>query len=280
MPVLRNIGVVLLLVLLSACQRNETPKTPVARLDNQTLTMEEVLARLDTTQAPSAAHVQSYIQRWITDEMLYREALRRGLDRRPDVDSRLNDIRRQLLINTLLDQEIYTEATTRSSDDEVRRYYEEHQREFTLTRDVALVSFALFPERDIANSFRARVVRGAPWNEALADAEIADAVIAQVDSAYFTAQTLFPAELWRYAVSGLRGPSFPIRTDHGFYVLTVWKLQRQGERADLAYVEPEIRSRLTIERRRQMLDSLIQNLRSKHTVQVFVGSTEPERDNP
>jgi hypothetical protein len=65
-------------------------------------------------------------------------------------------------------------------------------------------------------------------------------------------------------------PSFPVHTDEGSYILIVWKLSRQGQIGDMAYVEQEIRSRLAIERRRHALDGLLERLRSKHAVELMV----------
>jgi len=66
-------------------------------------------------------------------------------------------------------------------------------------------------------------------------------------------------------------PSFPIRTDDGFYVLMTWKLGRKGETADVLYVEPEIRGRLAIERRQQKMEELLAKLRKQHTVEILAG---------
>jgi hypothetical protein len=109
-------------------------------------------------------------------------------------------------------------------------------------------------------------------------------MVARMDSAYYSQRTLLPVELWRVASASTKPePSFPVHTNEGFYILIVWKLGRQGQVADLAYVEQEIRSRLTIERRRRALDSLIERLRSNHAVEFMVSdqtdtsSTNSER---
>jgi acid stress-induced BolA-like protein IbaG/YrbA len=52
----------------------------------------------------------------------------------------------------------------------------------------------------------------------------------------------------------------------------VWKFIKQGQTADVPLVEREIRGRLTVERRRQMYNQLVQNLRAKHAIQVFFNS--------
>ena len=53
-------------------------------------------------------------------------------------------------------------------------------------------------------------------------------------------------------------------------MLTVWRFNKQGQLADLAYVENEIRARLAIARRQHALDSLIQRLRSRHAVELLM----------
>lgn len=264
-------------LILAGCQKPQQPRTPIARIDNQTLTLEEVVARFDSTRGVSQAQVHEYIQRWLTNELLYQEAVRRGLDRTEELEHRMTEIRRQLAINALLDQEVYTLASQENPEVRIQEYFDANRPEFTLSQDVALVSFVLFRDREPANAFRSRVVRGTAWNEALsqalADPATAVHLIARADSAYHTDRSLLPSELWRAVLATpRREPSFPIRTPDGYYVLIVWKLARKGETPDLAYVAGEIRSRLTIAERRIVMDRLLENLRSKHVVQILVSS--------
>ncbi|HEY5614400.1 MAG TPA: peptidylprolyl isomerase [Bacteroidota bacterium] len=253
------------------CGKPEIPETPVARVDGQTLTMEHIRTRFDSARGVSDAQVHTYIQQWITDEMLYREAVRRGLDQQPSVTAQMEDVRRRLVINALMEKEIYNTQSAESTPDEIAAYYEEHKAEFILTADIVLVSFALFAERDAANQFRSTVLRGTPWGTATRDLEQGVAILARVDSTYFTQQTLYPPELWRAATGiGAGSPSFPLRTDDGYYVLIVWRYARQGQQAELAYVEPEIRSRLAIQRRQALFSSFLENLRAQHAVELLI----------
>ena len=70
-----TLAVIAVLLLLWGCQKPQAARTPVARIDNQTLTLEEIEARFDSSQALSQAQVHEYIQRWLIDELLYRESL-------------------------------------------------------------------------------------------------------------------------------------------------------------------------------------------------------------
>ncbi len=257
------------------CQSKTRSATSVARIDNTSLTLEEIMAHLDTTRSISDAQVHAFVQRWITDELFYREALRRGLDQQPGIAQQMIDIRRQLVINALLDQEIYSSKSSEFTPEEIRAYYEERRKEFLLTNDVVLISSVLFEDRESANNFRTMVLRGTPWSQALhalrSNPQQQASVLASGDSMYFTQQTLFPAALWRTATGiGINTPSFHVQTEEGYYVLIVWKYGRAGQPADLKYAEKEIRGRLTIERRQRLYTALLENLRAQHAVEVLV----------
>jgi hypothetical protein len=262
---------VLLLLIAIGCSKNAPDKIPVARLDNQTLVLEEIRAHIDTTREPSQAQIQQYIQRWLTEESLYREAIDRGLDRTDEMNQKVEDVRRQLAINALLEKEVYSQKTSDFSTQDIRQYYDAHLKEFNVMHDMALVSFALFKNRDAATEFRNLVLKGTRWNFAVN--QQAQSIVMRVDSTYQTQATLMPAELWRVAsTSASRELSFPIITNNGYYILVVWKFIKQGQTADISLVEQEIRGRLTVERRRQMFNQLVLNLRAKHAIQVFSGA--------
>jgi hypothetical protein len=255
----------------TGCSKTESNKTPVARLDNQTLGLEDIRAHLDTSREPSQVQVQQYIQRWLTEESLYREAVERGLDRTDDMNQRVEDARRQFAINALLEQEVYSQQDSNFSAQDVRQYYDEHLKEFSQMHDVALVSYVLFKNRDAATEFRNSVLKGAAWNTA-AD-QHASSILARMDSSYQTQASLVSSELWRVAASAAAHElSFPVSTDKGYYILAVWKFVKQGQTADLVLVEQEIRGRLTVESRRKLSERLVQKLRAKHAIEVFVNT--------
>ena len=80
--------------------------------------------------------------------------------------------------------------------------------------DMALVSFALFKNRDAATEFRNLVLKGTSWNSAIN--QQAQSIIMRVDSSYQTQATLMPAELWRVASKSTNHElSFPISTNNG-----------------------------------------------------------------
>jgi hypothetical protein len=273
---MRTDALILLTALgLAACGRSEAPKTTVARVGGHTLTVEEIRAQLQTAGEPSQAQMQQVVQRWVADEVLYREAVSRGLDQSADVNARVEELRRQLAINALLDRDVYGATPPAFTRDELQAYYDAHPAEFILPQDMAVVSFALFKQRDAATAFRNMVLQGTGWSEAVLRSGAS--LVARADSVHHTQQSLRPAELWRVAAfSPVRVPSFPVNTADGYYVVVTWRMLKQGQTADLPAVEQEIRNRLTIEFRERRYQELVNSLRSRQPIEVFIGTGAPD----
>jgi PPIC-type PPIASE domain len=270
------IGVSLLLI--AGCQRKTQSNVPLARIDNRTLTADDIRIRFDTAQGITEAQLQQYVQRWLKDELLYRDALSHGYGNSKEIEDKLEEARRELVINEYLDKTIYNEKTASSTPAEIQAYYDAHKSEFVLHNDVALLSYLVFSNRDAANRFRNTVLRGTPWYTALHgllnDPVQRAEVLTKGDSLYYAQASLLPADLWRVASAvTVKEPSFPVSTTEGYYIIIVWQFEKQGQPADLRLVEGEIRSRLAIERRSQLYDSLIANLRAKHSVEILIGSS-------
>jgi hypothetical protein len=265
------------LLLTIGCQQKTSTNAALARLDNRTLTAEDIHVRFDSSQGITESQLHQYVQRWLKDELMYREALTRGFGNSKEINDRLDDVRRQLVINDFLDKTIYSDKAASSLPEEVQTYYDAHKSEFVLRNDVALLSYVVFSDRDAANKFRNTVLRGTGWYDALRqllnDPRQGTKILTKGDSLYHTQGSLLPADLWRVASSAnLREPSFPISTTEGYYVLIVWQFGKQGQPADIRLVDGEIRSRLAIERRSHLYDSLVENLRTKHSVEILMGS--------
>lgn len=70
----------------------------------------------------------------ITREVLYQEAKRKGLDRNKDVIAKVEDFRRAMLIDALLEQAL--KGKGEASEAEVQKYYKENQELFAEPREV------------------------------------------------------------------------------------------------------------------------------------------------
>jgi len=246
----------------------------VARVDQSYLTETELRAAIDTTLGEEY-QATDFVNSWIASELLYQEAVRRGLADTEDLRRRLDQTRKHLAIDALLTQEVYRGDSALVSEKAVRELFSTDAPEIRLEEDVALLSYVLFSERSAANEFRSAVLRGASWEEALRRAQddsVQRAKLLMVaNRRYFTKTTLFPEELWRLARTLPKEEvSFVLTTHTGYYVLIAHGFKRQGESPEWNYIKDELRARLLINARRKLYDDLLGTLRARHTVEMHM----------
>ncbi len=267
------IGGCLAAILLAACSGERGQKPFIARVGTSEL-MEEDLVR--DSAAGRTIPTQEAVNEWIINELLSQEAARRGLTTTDEYRRQVDGAKRRLAIAALLDQELYAPADTALVNEAaITQAFAATGNEYTLHEDVVLASYALFADREIANSFRTALLRGTSWNEALqqiqTDEKAAPLLLQAATRQYFTQQTLYPQELWKLTRSlGKDEVSFVLKVNEGFYVVKVYGIKRQGDVPDLDYVRNDVRQRLLLDERRTRYDRLVAELRARHGVEVRV----------
>src|SRR5690625_2798060 len=125
----------LAVLFVAGCGRSDPPQDFVARLGDRVLTQDELsnqLRSLSFTEDSLEAR-QQIIEQWLTNELLYREARRRGLRNNRDVQRLLADNERSVLVSTLISQ-MYDEMDEDVDEGELLAYYE-RSRERLLLRE-------------------------------------------------------------------------------------------------------------------------------------------------
>lgn len=259
---------------LSGCARDSTENRYVARVDDAVLTSEQLQEQLGRDSVNAA---QQYVAAWVTSQLLYQEARRRGLADADEVLKQLEEARRQFAVNALLEREVFSSDTTTVGADVLMREFEEQRDSYRLREDVVNISYAIFGERDAANAFRAQLLRGAAWQAALdsVHTDMPDALLRSAHKAYFTQASLYPEELWKAARTlKLEDVSYAIRSPAGYCVMIVHSTKTQGEIPDFAYVQEEVRSRILLRLRRERYQALLARLRTQHEIEVKLPSSE------
>lgn len=266
--------------LLPSCSGETGQKPFIARVGTSEL-MEDDLVRDSVTGR--TIPTREAVNEWIVNELLYQEAARRGLTTTDEYRRQVDAAKRRLAIVALLDQELYTSAdTTLVNDPAIMQAFAATGAEYTLHEDVVLASYALFADREIANTFRTALLRGTSWNEALrqiqTDEKAASLLLQAATRQYFTQQTLFPQVLWKLTRSlGKDEVSFVLKVNEGFYVVKAYGVKRQGDVPDLEYVRNDVRQRLLLEERRARYDRLVADLRARHGIEVRMDRIDTTR---
>lgn len=263
----------LVMVVSSGCGKRKETGAFVARVNNEYLTQEELRETLDTVALGSGPQVRDFVARWVNATLLYEEAKREGLERDPEVNRTLEEMKRQLAIDRLLEKKVYTDELREITDEEIKSYYEKHKGDFLLTENVAKVQYVLFSKREAATSFRNQVVKSQNWFEVLADfaqdSSLVSSIISRVDSLYIRESAPVGKELWETAARLSTGEISPVtKTEEGYYVLRSLGVQQKGDIAELSFVEPEIRDRVLVEKHQKALERFLDRLRKKYAVEL------------
>lgn len=264
-------------VVISSCSDAPQQGRTVASVDDQVLTMDMVRSQIDPSRTLTDTELHQIVNRWVTSELLYQEARRRGYDVSESIQQKVEEARKQLSIAELLEQEVYSLAENSVTSQEIAQYFKTHTGEYVLKEDLIRLSIAIFNQNDVANQFRASALSTIGWSQSIVEfrGDGSRGLLSYSDSMYFTQSTLYPPELWKVAsVLGMEEVSFPIKTSVGYVVLQSLGQFKQGSLRPLASVEGEIRNWLAMERRQEMYQNFIQELRGKHSVQFMISSPD------
>ncbi len=270
---MNRVGLLVVLVLLG-CQQQQNKEQILARVGDAVLTVSHARSAIDTSVLPYEKQVRQYVSTWVTQEMLYQEAVRQGMDQRDRVQQRLLEMRKQLTIQEFLQAVLYRGADSVTGND-VQRYFDDHLNEFSVREDMMKINLIGFTAREHANSFASRVTRGANWNDAVDvsrnDSLAGPAIISFATGRYYTQRTMLYPELWKVAQT-LREQdvSFPVRTASGYFVIQLLASARSGSVPVFDMVYEEARLRLIRERQQVRYDSLIGTLRRHSSVELVL----------
>jgi len=261
----------------AGCTQEQTAENVVARVNNQTLTMEMVQANSNGADQLTQDDIRQIANRWITSELLYQEAQQRGYDASEHIQQKISEAKKQLCISELLENEVYSLAEGAVRSDEIETYFQSHSAEFTLRENLVKLSIVIFQTLESANNFREASLGEQGWNNSIAQfrSNSATAIMSFRDSIFFTQASLYPPELWKVGSAlGIFEVSFPVKTSVGFVVIRSLGQFKSGAPAPLQYVESEIRSRLAMELRQQRYQQFIQTLRNKYSVQLMLANQD------
>jgi hypothetical protein len=256
-----------------SCGREPAPREYVAKVDRSELAADDVASALGTTSHTSR-RARAFVNDWITAEVLYQEAIKRGYAESDEIARQVEEARRRLTIAQYLQREVYDAVDTSTiTDRRIAAYLEANASTLALSEDVARVSYILFAQRDIANAFRSFVIGGTQWSSALSqvrsDTLLSPGLLRVVSNQFATRATLFPDELWKLVTTLRPGDvSFPVRVPEGYYLLQLHSMKHQGEVPDIDFIRDDIRARLLMEERRHRYDQLVADLRSRHRIEI------------
>ena len=243
------------------------PRTDIlARVGNEVLTLGDFYRLIPAEYAGqlTLTEKRNFLENWVNTQLLYLAAKREGLDKEHDVILRLKQLEREFLANTYIERHLETEEPT---EDELRQYYEEHLREFSEERKVAQI---VVPTEDEARAILDELHRGKSFTQLAREHSIHPSKKRGGVIGYIRRGDLAGMPQLEDAIFHLRSGEVSdiILASDGFHIVKVLAIRKLPKPIPYDDVKDMIRNRLYLEKSRAMLDSILNDLRSKITVET------------
>jgi len=210
---------------------------------------------------------EKFLDEIVKKEILYQEALKKGIDKDPDFGRKLEEFRKLTLASALLEKEIISK--NKVTEQEVKDYYNKHKDDFTTTSQIRASHILVKTEAE-ANKVLARLKKGEKFEE-IAKKESLDAASAKNggDIGFFSRGQLVPE--FEKAAAGLKAGelSGPVKTPYGYHIIKVTD-RKTGPVVEFDRVKDVILQRLSGERQKEAFDNYIAELRKKSEYKVEI----------
>lgn len=137
-------------LLITGCKNRsvQTQRVPVAKVGNQTLYYDQIprLIQPGLSPADSTAIIQNYTNNWAKKQLLYLKAVDNlSPDFKNDIENQLQDTRVNLVIYQYQRQMMLEKMDTTISDEELKSYYDNNEKNFKLTSNIVKALFIKLP---------------------------------------------------------------------------------------------------------------------------------------
>lgn len=213
---------------------------------------------------------ERFLESVITRDLLMREALRRGIDRRPEVADRISMARKSIVLEALLRD--VAEKAPGLSDAALRKIYDANPAMHQVGERVK-VSHMLFREKARALEFLGRAKAGEPFETLMKEVAAGNGEVAadlgEIERGNFVKE--FEAAAFAVAPGEVAGP---VKTTYGYHVIKVYAKSPAGA-VSFEEMKPKLLAEQREQAQRDAFEGLIAGLRKQATVRVLLKPEGP-----
>jgi len=254
-------------VLIGGCGKEKVKKDFIARVNNSYLTKEE-LSSLMNNENGKNFYREEVIRDWINREVLYQEAVKKGILKEDDFKRIVEDEKKELAVSLFL-RKYYDSEKPSYEQKDIQDYYDKHQDEFKLFYDSYYINLVDFNNEDDAIKFRSLILES-DWNKALNIFKNESSIIKVQTGVLLNDFQIYPATLQRI-VTDLNPQEVSIVLNYlpGHYAV-VQELQKYGKGTIPPFnvVKDEAEKRFLADSKDEFLKSYIRDLYSNNDIEV------------
>lgn len=212
----------------------------------------------------TAAGRAQFLESVITRDLLMREALRRGIDRRPEVADRIAMARKSIILEALLRD--VAEKAPGLSDAALRKIYDANPSSHQVGERVK-VSHMLFRDKARALEILGRIKAGESFEELMKEIGTGNGEVAadlgEIERGNFVKE--FETAAFDATPGVVTGP---VKTTYGYHLLKVYAKLPAGPRS-FEEVRPKLLAEQREQAQREAFEGMIAELRKQATVRVL-----------
>jgi hypothetical protein len=243
------------------------PPDAIVTVDGKALTVSQLELLLPAGEKTpfSASEKAAWVSQWVEVELLYGEAVRRGLHNDPRIKARLESLEREFLADHLTFIELRERIEV--SEEEIKEYFEDHRDQYIYEYRVSHIMVNSFEEAGQVQEMLKK--NSFTW---VANRHSVDPVARRGgDLGYLTKGNMIPAfetvvfDMMPGEVSGI------VRSEFGYHIIQLVGMREAQVKVELDDVRERIMNQLVIRRRNAAYRELIDRLSERAEVEYFNG---------
>jgi len=256
------LGLIFLLILGCSSSKKEDEKIIVS-VGEGILTMEQLNNAIPSSMQSkvSQEQINNYLQQWIEMELIYRDALRLGIDREEEIITEFENAKREILVRNYLER-ILSE-TEKVTETEIMEYYNENKDSYVFAEDEVRAFHILVSTSDEANNVYRRIRNGEDFETVAREVSNDYIENQRIDLGYFRKDDIVPeiaTRVFSYRVGSL---TRPLQSEFGFHIFKILDRKQKGSSRKFEEVKDQIITRLKSIKKNEKYRDLIIELRNK-----------------
>ena len=260
-------AVVILLLAVTACSKKEEVREYSARVEKDflyTSSLDSVL----TTDRYKNLYREEYINRWIHDKLLYKEAVKNGILDDAEYKNIIANIKEEAAI-ALYVKRLNDEFDLSYNDEDLKSFYRDNADDFKCGDDAYVYNQISFVSYDKALKFRSTLLESG-WDNTV-KVFTGDPTIRGLEQNKFSyANEIQPDEIYKIVVN-MQENDVSILTETEPGVFTIVQLVKSFPKdsvPDFEYIQNQVKERYVMQKRKYLLNEAVQKLYSKYDIEI------------
>ena len=267
----------------ASCSRKESGKV-LATIDKDKITLEEFEKELDKIPVNMKMAVatesgkKTFLDNLIIKKLLLKEAAKDKIENEKEFQTRLLDIKTQLLIESLLRKKIASDAQL--SDDEVKKYYEANKEKFKKEREISTRHILLRTEEE-AQQIKEKLKNGEDFVALAKQYSIEPtARTSGGDIGFHPKGTLLPEyEEAAFKLTKVGQVSGIVKTQYGYHVIRLEGIKPPAS-VPFEEVKDFIKQQMAQEKQKELIEKYVDSLKKNAKITINEAMLKQEGTAP